>query len=69
MTMSDDVKNTDLVAITLPINSINAKVLIDSGAMKSFIFRELVYKLHCTTQLLNEVLTIKLANQKMVSAN
>lgn len=69
MTMNDAIKNADVVTRTLPINSINSKVLIDSGTTKSFISRELVHKLHCATQELNEALTIKLANQEMVYVN
>ena len=40
MTMRDAVQNSDVVAGTLSVNSVPAKVLIDSGATISFISRE-----------------------------
>ena len=55
MTMGDAIQNTDVVAGTLPINSILAKVLIDDGATKSFISQEFAHRLNCKTQVLPEV--------------
>ena len=58
MTTGDAVQNTDVVTGILPINSIPAKVLIDSGAAKSFISQEFAHRLNCETQPLVEELTI-----------
>ena len=69
MTMGDAIQNTDVVAGTLPINSISAKVLIDSGATKSFISQEFAHRLNCETQVLPEALTIEIANQDRVTVN
>ena len=41
MTMRDTVQNSDVVAGMLSVNSIPAKVLIDSGAPKFFISRRI----------------------------
>ena len=46
MTMKDAIQDVDVVAGTLLINSVNVKVLIDSGSSKSFISREFVDKLN-----------------------
>ena len=69
MTMGDAVQNTDVVAGTLPINSIPTKVLIDSGATKSFISQEFAHRLNCETQPLVEALTIEIANQDRVTVS
>ena len=61
MTMGDVIQNTYVVVGTLYINSIRSKVLIDSGATKSFISQEFAHILNCETQVLLEVLTIKIA--------
>lgn len=37
MTMKDDVQDSDVIACTLYMNSLKAKVLMDSGATKSFV--------------------------------
>ena len=62
MTMKDAVKDADVVAGTLPVNSVNAKVLIDSGATKSFISHDFALKLHCDIELLKEAMIVKIAN-------
>ena len=48
-----------MVAGTLTINSVPAKVLIDSGATKSFICRKFVQQVCCQTCLLENALTIE----------
>ena len=63
MTMRDAVQNSDVVAGTLSVNYVPAKVLIDSGATRSFISKEFSQLLKCTSCLLEEVLVIETANQ------
>ena len=69
MTIIDAIQNTDVVAGTLPINSISKKVLIDSRATKSFISQEFAHRLNWETQVLLEALTMKIANQDRVIVN
>ena len=63
MTMRDDVQNSDVVAGTLSVNSVPAKVLIDSGATRSFISRKFSQQLNCPSCLLEDVLVIETSNQ------
>ena len=63
MTMRDVVQNSDVVAGTLSVNSVPTKVLIDSGATRSFIFREFSQLLNFPSCLLKEVLVIETASQ------
>ena len=46
MAMREAVKDADVVAGTLLVNSMHAKVLIDSGATKSFISEMFASKLN-----------------------
>ncbi|KAL8104528.1 hypothetical protein AgCh_028665 [Apium graveolens] len=54
---------------TLPVNSVDAKVLFDSGATRSFISQSFVDKLHCEVKLLDQALMIELANKNQVSVD
>lgn len=45
MTIKDVVQSADVVAGTLPVNSLGTKVLIDSGATRSFTSKAVVDKL------------------------
>ena len=63
MTMRDVVQNSDVVAGTLSVNSVPAKVLIDSRATRSFISRKFSQQLNCPSCLLKEVLVIETVNQ------
>ena len=63
MTIRDEVQNSDVVAGTLSVNSIPVKVLIDSGATKSFISREFSQQLNYQICLLEDALVIETANQ------
>ncbi|WOG95151.1 hypothetical protein DCAR_0414454 [Daucus carota subsp. sativus] len=69
MTMKDAVQDSDVVAGMLIVNSLDAKVLIDSRATKSFISKNFVDKLNCATQPLEPNLVIEVANQDKVSVD
>lgn len=69
MTMNDVVKDTNIVVGTLPLNSVHAKVLIDSGATKSFISGEFASKLNYEIQLLIKALTIEIAKHDRLPVN
>ena len=61
--MRDAVQNSDMVAGTLSVNSVPAKVLIDSGTTRSFISRKFSQQLNCPSCLLEYVLVIETTNQ------
>ena len=69
MSVKDAIVDTDVVASTLTVNSLCAKVLVDSGATRSFISQDFVDKLNCPIELLREIMTVELANQERVSIN
>ncbi|XP_063945890.1 uncharacterized protein LOC135151389 [Daucus carota subsp. sativus] len=69
MSVKDAIQDAEVVAGTLNVNSLNAKVLIDSGATRSFISQAFVDKLNCPVELLNEVMNVELANQDRISVN
>ncbi|XP_074323501.1 uncharacterized protein LOC141660416 [Apium graveolens] len=64
MNIKDAVQNYEVVEGTLSVNNINAKVLFDSGATRSFISESFIGKLNCEIELLVEPLSIILANQE-----
>ncbi|KAK1394816.1 hypothetical protein POM88_013872 [Heracleum sosnowskyi] len=67
--MKDAIQSSDVVAGTLLVNAVTAKVLIDSGATRSFISRDFVAKLGCEVRKLHEAISIMLANQDRVLAD
>ncbi|XP_063942816.1 uncharacterized protein LOC135150444 [Daucus carota subsp. sativus] len=67
MSEKDAIQDANVVKGTLNVNSLNAKVLIDSGATRSFISQVLVDKLNCLVELLNEVMNV--ANQDPISVD
>ncbi|XP_074327576.1 uncharacterized protein LOC141665490 [Apium graveolens] len=69
MMMKDAVQDADVVAGTLAINSVEAKVLMDSGATRSFISEIVVDRLKCVAYPLESNLTIEVANQERVATN
>ncbi|XP_074322729.1 uncharacterized protein LOC141659701 [Apium graveolens] len=69
MTMKDAVHDTDVVAGTLAINSVEVKVLMDSGATRSFISESVVDRLKCVAYTLESNLIIEVVNQERVDAN
>ncbi|KAL8107499.1 hypothetical protein AgCh_024057 [Apium graveolens] len=54
ISVKDAIMDTDVVAGTLTVNSLCAKVLVDSGATRSFISRDFVDKLNYPIELLRE---------------
>ncbi|KAK1360412.1 hypothetical protein POM88_044886 [Heracleum sosnowskyi] len=66
MSMREAVRDSDVVAGTLLINSVNAKVLIDSGATKSFISETFARKLNFLMEPLSGVLSVEIANQDRI---
>ncbi|XP_063941903.1 uncharacterized protein LOC135149893 [Daucus carota subsp. sativus] len=69
MNIEDAVHSSEVVAGTLPVNNIPAKVLFDSGATISFISESFVGKLNCEIEPLVEPLSIIVANQDQVSVS
>ncbi|KAL8121526.1 hypothetical protein AgCh_018308 [Apium graveolens] len=69
MFVKDAIQDTDVVAGTLNVNSLCAKVLIDLGATRSFVSQDFVSKLNCPVKYLNEIMTVELANQERVTVN
>ncbi|XP_074352063.1 uncharacterized protein LOC141691203 [Apium graveolens] len=69
MTIKDVVQNADVVAGTLAINSIEVKVLMDSGAIRSFSAESVIDRLKCIAYPLEPNLIIEVANQERVTAN
>ncbi|XP_074337721.1 uncharacterized protein LOC141674920 [Apium graveolens] len=69
MKKKDVVQDADVVADTLAINSEEVKVLMDSGATRSFISERVIDRLKCVAYLLEYNLIIEIANQERVAAN
>ncbi|XP_074346555.1 uncharacterized protein LOC141685344 [Apium graveolens] len=69
ITMKDAVQNADVVACTLVINSVEVKVLMESGATRSFIAESVIDKLKCIVYPLKPNLIIEVANQERVTVN
>ncbi|KAL8146858.1 hypothetical protein AgCh_004549 [Apium graveolens] len=64
--MKDAVQNSEVIAGNLLMNNVEAKVLIDSGATRSFISKTFVDKLKCDKMTLNEVIDVVIANQEKI---
>ena len=69
MAVKETIQDSDMVAGTLTINSIPAKVLIHSEATKAFISRKFVQQVHCQTCLLENALTVETASQDRIIVN
>ena len=69
MTVRDAVRNADVIAGTLTLNSISAKVLFDYGATKSFISQEFTQQLKLKMELLTEPLQVEVANHEVILIN
>ena len=66
MTMRNAIQDSNVIAGTLSVNSMNAKVLIDSGATRSFISMDFMSKVNNKTQPLEQPLMIKIADQHRI---
>ncbi|XP_074355987.1 uncharacterized protein LOC141695656 [Apium graveolens] len=69
MTVKDAVRNTNIIAGTLLLNSNPANVLFDSGATKSFVSKEFAEKLDLKVEPLKESLQVEIANQEIIPVN
>ncbi|KAL8135127.1 hypothetical protein AgCh_009962 [Apium graveolens] len=69
MTVQDAVRNTDVIAGTLLLNSERANVLFDSGVTKSFISQNFAKKLKLNVIPLREVLQVEIANEEIIPVN
>ncbi|XP_074373818.1 uncharacterized protein LOC141714185 [Apium graveolens] len=66
MTMKDTVRNTNVIAGALLLNSNSANMLFDSGATKSFVSKKFAEKLDLKVEPLKESLQVEIANQKII---
>lgn len=66
MTVQDDVRDTDVIAGTLLLNSVNANVLFDSGATKSFISLDFARRLDLKAEPLKGRLQVEIANREII---
>ncbi|XP_074361571.1 uncharacterized protein LOC141701857 [Apium graveolens] len=69
MTVKYVVRNTNVIAGTLLLNSNSANVLFDSGATKSFVSKEFAEKLNLKVEPLKESLQVKIVNQETIPVN
>ncbi|KAL8094173.1 hypothetical protein AgCh_035878 [Apium graveolens] len=69
MSMKDAIQNADVVAGTLVINSVEVKVLMDSGVTRSFIAESVIDRLKFIAYPLESNLIIEVANQERIIAN
>ncbi|XP_074377615.1 uncharacterized protein LOC141719132 [Apium graveolens] len=66
MIIKEAVHSPSVIAGTLSVNAVNAKVLIDFGAKRSFNSEEFIDKIYCEMQRLGETIILKLANDDQV---
>ena len=66
MTLQDAVRDSDVIAGTLSLNSVSANVLFDSGATKSFISIEFARNLKLKAKPLKETIQIEIANHEVI---
>ncbi|XP_074350630.1 uncharacterized protein LOC141689972 [Apium graveolens] len=69
MTVKDAVRNTNVIAGTLLLNSNPANVLFDSEATKSFVSKEFAEKLDLKVEPLKESLQVEIANEEIIPLN
>ncbi|KAK1379175.1 hypothetical protein POM88_025919 [Heracleum sosnowskyi] len=66
MAVEDAVRDTNVIADTLLLNTVNANVLFDSGVAKSFISRDFASQLRLRAEPLKEVLEVEIANREVI---
>ena len=66
MTVGEAIRDAEVIAGTLFLNSISAHVLFDSGATKSFISREFANKLNLKAEPLEKPLQVEIVNQEII---
>ena len=69
MTVQDAMKDSDVIAGTLSLNSVSANVLFDSGTAKYFISKDLARKLRLKAEPLIEPLQVEIANHEVIPVN
>ncbi|KAL8091944.1 hypothetical protein AgCh_034279 [Apium graveolens] len=69
MTVQDAMKDSDVIAGTLSLNSISANVLFNYGATKSFISKDFAHKLRLKVEPLIEPLQVEIANHEIIPVN
>ncbi|KAL8105646.1 hypothetical protein AgCh_029445 [Apium graveolens] len=69
MTVQDAMKDSDVIAGTLSLNSVSANVLFDSGVTKSFISKDFAHKLRLKAEPLIEPLQVEIANHEIIHVN
>ena len=69
MSIKEAIVDNDVISGTLLVNSVNACVLVDSGATRSFISERLLTKLRLEPQRLKEEMMIEIANQEVIPVN
>ena len=69
MSMNEAMKDGNVVVGMFPVNSVNAKVLIDSGATRSFISETFLGNLKCEVRTLETPLVVEIANQDKVNVD
>ncbi|KAL8098573.1 hypothetical protein AgCh_031381 [Apium graveolens] len=69
MTVQDALKDSDVIAGTLSLNSVSENALFDSGATKSFISRDFVHKLKLKAKPLKESLHVEIDNHEINYVN
>ena len=66
MTVGEAIRDAEVIAGTLSLNFINAHVLFDSGATKSFVSRDFASKLNLNAEPLEKPLQVEIANQEII---
>ena len=69
MTVQDAMKDSDVIAGTLSLNSVSTNIFFDSGATKSFILRDFAHKLRLKAEPLLEPLQVEIANHEVIPVN
>ena len=69
MTLNEAMVDNNVISGTLSVNSLNACVLIDSGASRSFMSIQFMHKLGVEPIPLEETMSIEIANQEVITVD